>query len=351
MQNLIRKYLVKKHSMPCIVNRGLLTKISNMDLNLITSKEGVATLSLMDKSNKRLFIHKNMEPVSLEHSVEIILTPEFYTLIREELDIKFAYQAKQIAESLFDDYLDDKAYQYHVTKHEGYWYFYAYNIEEIEAFLESVGIEKHRVSKIYFAQELKDALEEPIQLSDTTVLQTIEGIVTLVPTRLIDPNIPLKTLDLDTLKLSSGVSMGASHASLVSLKETILLSSIFVILGTIFIFEGNRIKSSIAQEKSQLMQLLSADSSYGSKMIRENILEKYRPIDKIEREKRQTIQDISKLLSSKSELTMLNIKKSTIKADIKTSNKSISKQVIQAAKAKSFKSSVNGQNITLEKHL
>jgi len=305
----------------------------------------------MDKSNKRLFIHKNMEPVSLEHSVEIILTPEFYTLIREELDIKFAYQAKQIAESLFDDYLDAKTYQYHVSKQEGYWYFYAYNIEEIETFIESVGIEKHRVSKIYFAQELKDELAEPIQLSNTTLLQTIEGIVTLIPAQLIDPNVPVKTLDLETLKLRSGVGMGASHASLVSLKETILLSSLFVILGTIFIFEGNRIKSSIDQENTQLIKLLSADSSYGSKMIRENILEKYKPIDKIERAKRQTIQDISKLLSSKSELTMLNIQKSTIKADIKISNRSISKQVIESAKVKNFKSTVNGENITLEKSL
>jgi len=101
----------------------------------------------------------------------------------------------------------------------------------------------------------------------------------------------------------------------------------------------------------QRQELLSVDSSYGSAMIRENILEKYQPIDKKERAKRQTIQEISKLLSSKSELTMLNIEKSTIKASIKASNNSISKQVIQSAKVKSFKSTVNGQNITLEKSL
>jgi len=307
----------------------------------------------MDKSNKRLFIHKNMEPISLEHSVEIILTPEFYTLIREELDIKFAYQAKQIAESLFDDYLDAKEYQYHVTKHKSYWYFYAYNIEEIETFIESIGIEKHRVSKIYFAQELKNELEEPIQLSNSTLLQTIEGIVTLIPSQLVDLDIPAQTLNLETLKLNAGVSMGASYASLVSLKETILLSSLFMILGTIFIFEGNRIKSSIAKENSELNKLLSSDSSYGSKMIRENILEKYRPIDKIERAKRQNIQDISKLLSlsTNSELTMLKIEKSTLKANLKASNTSMTKEIIKNAKAKKFKSSSNGQTVTLEKNL
>jgi len=294
-----------------------------------------------------------MELVSLEHSVEIILTPEFYTFIREELDIKFAYQAKQISESLFDDYLDAKEYQYHVTKGEGVWYFYAYNIEEIENFIESIGIEKHRVSKIYFAQELKNELEDPIQLSETTVLQNIEGVVTLIPSRLINQHVSFKTLNLKTVKLSSGISMGASYASLVSLKETILLSSIFVMLGTVFIFEGNRIKSSISTENDQLTQLLDKNphSNYGSSIIRENILEKYRPIDKTERAKRQSMQDISKLLSANSELTTLNIEKSTIKSSIKISNTSISKQVIQNAKAKSFKSTSNGENITLEKSL
>ena len=294
-----------------------------------------------------------MEPVSLEHSVEIILTPEFYTLIREELDIKFAYQAKQIAESLFDDYLDAKEYQYHVTKGEGAWYFYAYNIEEIENFIESIGIEKHRVSKIYFAQELKNELEDPIQLSDITILQTIEGMVTLIPSRLMSQHISFKTLNLKTVKLSSGISMGASYASLVSLKETILLSSIFIILGTVFIFEGNRIKSSISNENAQLIQLLDNNphTNYASSMIRENVLEKYQPIDKTERAKRQSMQDISKLLSAKSELTTLNIEKSTIKTSIKISNTSISKQVIQSAKAKNFKSTSNGENITLEKSL
>jgi hypothetical protein len=306
----------------------------------------------MDKSNNRLFIHKDMEHVTLEQSVEIILTPEFYTLIREELDINFAYQAKQIAQSLFDDYLDaSKEYQYHVTKNEGTWYFYAYNIQEIEDFVESIGLEKHRVSKIYFAQELKNELEEPIQLSNKSILQTLDGTVTLMPSRLMDPSAYFKSLNLSEIKLSSSVSMGASHNSLISLKETILLSSMFFILGTVFIFEGNRIKASIAKDDAQLIALIDDNPTYGSTMIRENILEKYQPIDKTERAKRQSIKEISKLLSAKSELTSLNIEKSKITVNIKTSDTNIAKQVTQSAKAKSFKSSTNGQNVKVEKSL
>ncbi|CAA6824202.1 MAG: Unknown protein [uncultured Sulfurovum sp.] len=293
-----------------------------------------------------------MEHVSLEHSVEIILTPEFYTLIREELDIKFAYQAKQIAQSLFDDYLDNsKEYQYHVAKHEGAWYFYAYSIQEIEKFVENIGLEKHRISKIYFAQELSKELEEPIQLNNKTILQSIEGIVTSIPSRLMDPNADFKLLNLTKVKLSSGVSMGASHNSLFSFKQTILLSSMFLILGTVFIFEGNRIKASISKEDGQLMALIDENPSYGSTLLRENILEKYQPIDKNERAKRQSIKEVSKLLSAKSELTTLKIEKSTIKVNIKTSDIKISKQVDQSAKANNFKSTTSGQTVKVEKSL
>ena len=293
-----------------------------------------------------------MEPVSLEHNVEIILTPEFYTFIHEELDIKFAYQAKQIAAALFDDYLDNrKEYQYHVSKSKGEWYFYAYEIDEIEKFLESINLEKNRVSKVYFAQELNSHLEEPIQLSEKTVLQTIENTVTVLPIRLLDPSVEFKALNLSEVKLKSSASLASSHNALISLKESILLSSIFFILGVIFIIEGGRIKSSISNDDEQLVQLLDDNPTYGSSMIRKNILEKYQPIDKNERAKRQAIKDISKLLSSKSELTSITIEKATIKANIETSNNQINKQVTQNAKAKKFKSVTKGKTIEVEKNI
>ncbi len=306
----------------------------------------------MDKNNNRLFIHKDMEYVSLEHNVEIILTPQFYTLIREELDIKFAYQAKQIANSLFDDFIDSsKEHQYYVNKCNNEWCFYAYNIEEIENFLTNKGIEVNRVSKIYFAQELNKLLEEPIALDEKNILQTIDGIVTLFPKQLLDENVSLKSIDLSQIKLKSGVSIGASHNSFIPVKETILLSSIFSILGVLFIIEGTRIKSSINNDNEHLIQLIDDNPKYGSKILRTNMLEKYQPIDTNERIKRQSIQDISKLLSANSQLTTLSIEKSTITANIKTSNKNTAARVLQNAKAKNFTSSANNLEIKVEKKI
>jgi len=295
-----------------------------------------------------------MKPITeSKNSIDIILTPQFYTFIREELDVSFGYQAKQIAGALFDDYLDHKnEYQYHVYKCNNEWCFFAYNINEIDLFLESIGIEKHRVSKIYFAQQLEDELKSPILLSEKSVLQSIDSTVTLIPIELMDPTVEYKSLNLGALKIKGGgATMGSSLNSFVSFKETIILSTLFLILGGIFIVEGNRIKASIADDDAKLTALLDDNPKYTSSMSRTSILEKYEPIDRVERAKRQAIKDISKLLSNKSQLKRLTIAKNRISVTIQTQNKNISKQVKNHAKAKSFKASGNSLDVKVEKRL
>ena len=305
----------------------------------------------MDNSN-RLFIHRDMKPVTLLNSVEIILTPQFYTFIRENLDIRFAYQAKQIAQSLFDDYLDsNKEYQYHVYKCQDDWCFFAYDIKEIEDFLKSVGIEKHRVSKIYFAQQLSQELKKPIKLSEKNALLTIDDTVTLIPTKLMDSNTEYNSLELKEHKFNSSVSMGASLDSFISLKETIILSSLFLILGGIFIVEGNRIKSSISTNEELRTKLFNQYPKYHSAMLRQSVLDKYQPIDKKERKKRESIKEISKLLSANSQLEQLTLDNDKIIANIKTANTNIANQVNRNAKAKNFKSSKNGLRVKVEKRI
>ena len=303
-------------------------------------------------NNNRLFIHRDMKPVTLLNSVEIILTPQFYTFIRENLDIRFAYQAKQIAQSLFDDYLDNsEEYQYHVYKCQNDWCFFAYNIKEIEEFLKSVGIEKHRVSKIYFAQQLSEELKKPIKISEKNALLNIDDTVTLIPTKLIKEDTEYNSLDLKEQKLSSSVSMGASLDSFISLKETIILGSIFCILGGIFLVEGNRIKSSVANNEEILNKLLSQYPKYSSTMLRQSVLDKYQPIDKKEKKKRDSLKELSRFFSAKSKLEELVIDKNQIKTTIKTANTNTANQVERNAKAKNFKSSKNGLSVKVEKKI
>lgn len=312
----------------------------------------MVTLNLTAKNNNRLLIHKNMEPVTLEKSIDIILTPPFYTFLREDLEINFGYQAKQIAPSLFDGYVNPSVeHQYYVYKCDHQWCFVAYNIDEIDLFLKSVGIEKHRVSKIFFAQQIVDALTDPIRLSEKSALVNIDDVATVVPTRLLNKELVYQTIELDALKLKGGVTMGASLNSFVSLKETIILSLLLFILGSVFMVEANRIKSSIATEDAQLTALLDENPKYASSMLRNSILEKYRPIDTNERLKRESMKEISKLLSAKSQLKTLTINEKLIKADITTTTRSIHKQVKEHAIAKKFKTSGSGLDLKVEKRL
>ncbi|MCK4441951.1 MAG: hypothetical protein KAU90_08080, partial [Sulfurovaceae bacterium] len=133
-------------------------------------------MNLMGKSNPRVLVYRDMESISTKDNIDIILTPQFYYFLQEELGIKFAYQAKQIAPSLFEEYLDEqKEYQYYVYKCDNYWCFFAYDIEEITSFLETKGLKKHQIGKIFFVQELSKYLDKAISLGNTTALKSIDG--------------------------------------------------------------------------------------------------------------------------------------------------------------------------------
>jgi len=324
-----------------------------INLILIILKKGVVILNLTAKSSNKLLIYKNMKRIiSLENAIDIILTPQFYTFIREEVDVKFSYQAKQIAASLFDDYLDStKEYQYHVYKCDDSWCFFAYNIDEIDRFLESVGIAKHYVSNIFFAQQLVDKIENPILLDERSALENINGTVTLVPLKLLDSETEFSRLEMKNIKLKGGATMSSSLNSYVSLKETILLSSIFCILGGISIFEGERIKSSIKSDNNTLNALLDENPRYTSSLARESILSKYAPIDKMERGKRETIKELSRFLSNKSHLKSLTIEKGKVNAKIQTTNQHLTKEIQKKARKKNFKISISSLDVKLEKSL
>ena len=198
----------------------------------------------MGKSKTRLSVHKDMQQLSIDENVDIIITPQFYTFLKEELGVKFAYQAKQIAPSFFDDYLDStKEYHFFVYKCEEYWCFFAYCVDEITEFLETKGVKIHQISKIFFAQELSSSITDAIDLSPSVAMQSLDGIVTILPKRLMSSDYRYTHLDLGGLSLKNGVAMSSSYGSFVSLKETTVITSILLLLGVIFIVEGGRIKA------------------------------------------------------------------------------------------------------------
>jgi len=292
-------------------------------------------LNLMGKSNKRLLVHKDIQNIDTNNTIDIILTPQFYTFLQEELGVKFAYQAKQIAPSLFDGYLDEqKEYQYYVYKCNKYWCFFAYSIKDIINFLEEKGIKKHQIGKIYFAQELAPYIEKAISLGENTALQSIDGIATMLPKRLLDSEYNYKTLKLEDVVLKNGITVGSSYSSLIPMKQTVAITSMLAILGGIFIFEGSMIKSSIKSDQEKLEKFLDKNPKLSSNRIRKSILSQYIPIDKKERLKRDIVEKISKLLSSNSQLKSLEINDNKVVAIIEVANDKIANRVLSNARNK-----------------
>ncbi len=98
-------------------------------------------------------LYRDMPNISIQkgRGVDILLTPQFYTSLKEDLEVKFAYQAKQIAPSLFDDYIEDiEGYQFAVYKDGKDWHFFAFNIEDIFKFVEERGLNRYQVGQDIF---------------------------------------------------------------------------------------------------------------------------------------------------------------------------------------------------------
>ncbi|MCK4441671.1 MAG: hypothetical protein KAU90_06670, partial [Sulfurovaceae bacterium] len=255
--------------------------------------------------------------------------------LQEELGIKFAYQAKQIAPSLFEEYLDEqKEYQYYVYKCDNYWCFFAYDIEEITSFLETKGLKKHQIGKIFFVQELAEYIEKAISLGNNTALKSIDGTATILPKRLLEGEYNYQELDIDKISLHNGIAISSSYSSLIPLKQTILVTSLLVILGGIFIAEGMETRNSIQSDREKLELLLDKNPKLSSNRIRKSILQQYEPIDKRERRKRDIIDNISKLLSSQSQLKELIVDDKKVVATIETTNDRILNQVLRNAHSK-----------------
>jgi hypothetical protein len=307
----------------------------------------------MEKSNnkKRLLVHKNMPNVKIDKSIDIILTPQFYTYIKEELGVKFAYQAKQIAPSIFDDYLDDKEYQFFAYKANDYWHFFAYNIDYITQFLEEKGLKEYQIKKIFFAQELSSYINESVDLGDDVILLSIDDIVTILPIRLISSELKRDSLDLEEVTLKHGISLSKSYSSLIPLKDTIIISLLFSLLGGIFIAEGIRAKESIKDEAKKRELLLDRNHKLSSSRIRKSIISQYEPIDRVERLKRNIIDNISKLLNSDIRLKELILDDKKVSALIEFSVVSNIDNILRDARGKGLTAKKEGKFIRVERGL
>ncbi len=253
-------------------------------------------MNFSGSSRPLILVHRAMKTVTgIEGRVDVMVTPQFYTVKREALHIRFAHQAQKIAPSLFDGLLEDPAnHDYFVYREDETWVFIAYDPKEIAAFLESRGIAPQQVAKLFFAQQAKAHFTAPVALGEREALVLIDQTVTVVPRAVLHEQ-QWRTFD-ETFRPGKGVSLGAAETSLLTRKQALSLAAILFLFGIIWLSEGWRYGRTNTALQTKLEIYYATYPSLQSAYTRDSIAAKYRKIDKIERKKRQVVGKIAGML-------------------------------------------------------
>ena len=231
---------------------------------------------------------------------DIFLTPKFYVVRREKLPIKFAFQAKRLAPSILDELIEDKDnISYVVYKDSDEWVFIAYNLSSIYEYAKRASLDPDAGGDIYFAEQIRDKLDKPICISDNLALAVVDGYVTLLPRNLTDTE--CKEADISMLRATKAYA-SATRASSISPTQSYIIASAFVLMAALIFVEGIRYSKAAQKEADKIVDAADGDPILMSKISRENILNKYKKIDKQERQIRETLKNIGSLLGRDVEL-------------------------------------------------
>jgi hypothetical protein len=292
-----------------------------------------------------------MQNVTVSDDVNVMLTPQFYTLKKEALPLSYAYQAKKIAASLFEGLLEEgRQYDYMVWKEDEEWVFLAYDMQRITAFLEEKGFALEHVSKLFFTQQVVDLLETPLALGAESALVSLNHTVVLVPRSALreEDNISWGIDKRFTPK--KGVLLQGAYGSLLSVKHSVVLTAVFGLFALMFFMEGWRYSHDSKANESQIEELLEAYPSLSSQYTRDSIISKYKTLDAMERKKREIIKTLSGMIFKGVTLTAFAMDEKRFTVAFSCKDAEVAKRLKALAKKNRFNiSAVSGSNdLTIE---
>ena len=287
-----------------------------------------------------------MQAVNSSEALDIMLSPQFYTLKRENLPIRYHFQAKKLASSILENLLPEEGgYEYYVFKDKDSWAFMAYNPVEIVSFLQSRGISAEQVSKLYFAQQVSEMFNTPVLLDENTALSSVQESATVVPRVLLPDETQYQNFD-ETFRPKTGISFSAGMHSIIEQKEAWMMGAFFLIFALLFAIEGVRYSRVADAMQEEVALLLQDYPALQSQYARENIAKKYRRIDKEERHKREVLKSISRLVLPGVEVESLLMGKKYYSAAFKCPDEQTVVRILSLAKEKQYKASrVGSENI------
>ena len=310
-------------------------------------------MSFLGNSKDLLLVYSGMKEQSLSGSVNIMLTPQFYTLKQEKLPIKYLYQAKKIAPSLFDGLLEGtQKYDYFVYKEEDTWIFIAYDPESISDFLISKGISPDQVAKIFFAQQASSLFTAPVLLEEKEALIALDDTVVVVPqvaVKEVDNTIPFD----NSFTPKIGVPLQGIHVSVLSKNQTVGLTAFFTLFAFIFFIEGWRYAHDSQAIQKEIQMLLEDHPSLQSQYTRESIAVKYKTIDQKERKKREIVKTLAGMIFKGVKVGSFKLNEKSFKVEFSCSDPKVAKRLVLLAKKMKFKSAkiIAGNVVHIEEAL
>lgn len=300
----------------------------------------------MGNNKELILVHTSMKPVTLSHAVNVMLTPQFYTLKKEVLPLNYAYQAKRIAPSLFEGLVEEgREYEYMVWKEEEAWVFLAYDLEMITAFLERKGFALENVSKIFFTQQAVDLFDKPLLLGENEALVSLDDMIVLVPRGALGEDEGHSLVFDNSFTPKKGVMLHDAYGSVLSLKQASTLAAIFTLFAIMFFVEGSRYSDNAQAGEAQMQELLEAYPSLQSKYTRDSIVTKYKTIDTAERKKRETIKMVSEMIFKGVTLTLLELDEKSFSVQFSCKDAQVANRVKALAKKNNLNTSaIAGSN-------
>jgi len=264
-------------------------------------------LNFLVGNEELLLVHRQMPKVSRKKQYDLMLTPQFYIFKKEDLPIKYQFQATKLAPSVLDDLLGDGAYSYAAIKEDDGWVFMAYDIPKIESFLEEKGLSANNINKIYFAQQSKEGFEFPIEIDDNDAITTINDTVTILPKNVIGTD--EFAMFTNKFRPSQGFSSVSSRSTFVSQKQAWIVSGILLALAGTYFAEGIRYQGALSDLDVQLEDAASKYPSLSGKgsLALDNMFKTRHTLDTKQREIRQTLKNISLFASKDTKLDNLMI--------------------------------------------
>lgn len=307
----------------------------------------------MGNSKALVLAYSGMKEQSLSESVNIMLTPQFYTLKKEKLPLKYHYQAKKIAPSLFDGLVEDiQKYDYLVYKEENEWVFIAYDLAAISRFLLSKGIKPEQIGKIFFAQQASTSFAGPVLFGEREALVSLDNIVVIVPQVALKENNDILLFN-DSFTPKTGVTPEGTHGPVLSKKQTIGLAAFFILFACMFFVEGWRYSHDSQVTEKEMQILLKDHPSLQSQYTRESIAAKYKTIDTNERKKREVVKTLAGMIFKGVKVGSFSLNEKVFQVEFICSDAKVAKRLIQLAKKSEFNSAkiMTGNVVHIEEKL